>query len=61
MGRGTRPLRDVLSAYLVDGTLSSGEGGNDSLGTLHELEARPTGRDGEPVPYEMYDHAALYR
>ena len=43
----------VRGAYLVDGTLPSGEGGNDTQGTLHALEARTAGRDGRPVPYEI--------
>ena len=30
----------------------AGQGSNDAQGTLHELVARPAGRDGRPVPYE---------
>ena len=40
---------------------SSGEGGNDTQGTLHALAARPAGRDGEPVPYEIDWHNVTNR
>ena len=49
----------VRGAYLADGTLPSGEGGDDTQGTGHALEARTAGRDGRPVPYEMFLSAYL--
>ena len=40
---------------------SSGEGGDDKIGTGHALAARPAGRDGEPVPYEIDWHNVTNR
>ena len=48
-----------MSACFVNGTLPSGEGGNDTHSTLHELEARPAGWDGKPVPYEGVRSCAI--
>ena len=53
-GRGKRDGRPVpyemfLGAYLANGTLPSGEGGNDTQGTLHEKSggtADPSGEGG---------------
>ena len=36
----------------------SGEGGNDTQGTMHEYEAGHAGRDGKPVPYEGVRYCA---
>ena len=47
-----------LSAYLANGTLPSGEGGNDTQGTLHENVAGHAGRDGRPVPYGDHRNCA---
>ena len=32
---------------------SSGEGGNDNIGTLHEFEAGHAGREAKRLPYEF--------
>ena len=37
----------------------SGEGGNDTQRTKHENVAGHAGRDGRPVPYEMFLSAYL--
>ena len=62
-GRDGRPVpyEVFLGAYLVDGTLSSGEGGNDTHGTLHENVAGHAGGTGNPSPTRVFDYAVLYR